>query len=105
MRIFRPWAYSLPRPGRLTGVRSSIMSSLREFQRQFVEALFDGSPDGRSGIEIYRNNLHEGFLKALALEFPVIQRLVGEAYFRQLVCCFLLVFLFWVGVLFAFGVL
>jgi hypothetical protein len=65
------------------------MSSLRDLQRQFVEALFDESPDGRAGIEIYRNNLHEGFFKALALEFPVIQRLVGEDYFRQLARSFL----------------
>ena len=70
------------------------MSSLRELQRQFVGALFDESPapggtDTAAGIEIYRNNLHEGFLKALALEFPVIQRLVGEDYFRQLARDFL----------------
>ena len=65
------------------------MSSLRDLQRQFVGALFDELPDERAGIEIYRNNLHEGFLKALALEFPVIQRLVGEAYFRQLARDFL----------------
>jgi len=70
------------------------MSSLRELQRQFVGALFDESPapggtETAAGIEIYRNNLHEGFLKALALEFPVIQRLVGEDYFRQLARDFL----------------
>jgi hypothetical protein len=60
------------------------MSSLRDLQRQFVGALFDELPDARAGLEIYRNNLHEGFYKALALEFPVIQRLVGEDYFRQM---------------------
>jgi hypothetical protein len=40
------------------------------------------APELRLGI--YRNNLEEGFLKTLALEFPVIQRLVGKDYFRQL---------------------
>ena len=60
------------------------MSSLRDLQRQFVGALFDELPDAGAGLEIYRNNLNEGFSKALALEFPVIQRLVGEDYFRQL---------------------
>jgi hypothetical protein len=70
------------------------MSSLRELQRQFVGALFNELPapwgaEAAAGVEIYRNNLHEGFLKALALGFPVIQRLVGEGYFRQLARDFL----------------
>jgi len=60
------------------------MSSLRDLQRKFVGALFDEFPDARAGLEIYRNNLHQGFYKALALEFPVIRRLVGDDYFRQL---------------------
>jgi hypothetical protein len=44
-------------------------------------------PELRLGI--YRNNLEEGFAKTLALEFPVMQRLVGEHYFRQLALSFL----------------
>lgn len=72
------------------------MLSLRELQLSFTTAVLDGAgatiapwirDDGLSPtarINIYRNNLHEGFLKALALGFPVIQRLVGEDYFRQL---------------------
>jgi hypothetical protein len=40
-------------------------------------------------LGIYRNNLQEGFAKTLALEFPVVQRLVGEDYFRQLALRFL----------------
>jgi len=70
--------------------------SLRELQLSFTTAVLDGSnaaispwirdeglsPSAR--VNIYRNNLHEGFLKALALGFPVIQCLVGEDYFRQL---------------------
>jgi hypothetical protein len=69
------------------------MHALRELQDQFASALFgDGSaaPDIRSNgiaasdrIDIYRNNLREGFLKTLALEFPATQRLVGADYFRQ----------------------
>jgi hypothetical protein len=74
--------------------------SLRELQRHFGAALFDGAPqaimpwicsdglDVESRICIYRNNLRKGFLKALALEFPVIQRLVGEDYFSQLALVF-----------------
>ncbi|MBS0422028.1 MAG: putative DNA-binding domain-containing protein [Proteobacteria bacterium] len=70
------------------------MSSLRDLQRRFVGALFNelpvpGETQTAAGFEIYVNNLNEGFLKALALEFPVIQRLVGEDYFRQLARNFL----------------
>ena len=82
------------------------MLSLRELQKQFVSVLFEESPESEVGwvrstgercqlrgprraevtarLAIYRNNLQEGFMKALALEFPVIQRLVGDDYFRQL---------------------
>lgn len=35
-------------------------------------------------LEIYRNNLRAGFCKALALEFPIIERLGGEQFFRGL---------------------
>jgi hypothetical protein len=36
-----------------------------------------------AGLDVYRNNATEGFRKALALEFPVIERLVGPEYFAQ----------------------
>lgn len=71
------------------------MLSLRDLQLRFVAALYEGtdavisdemtavplSPAARVGI--YRNNLREGFIKTLASEFPVIEQLVGEAFFRQ----------------------
>jgi len=72
------------------------MPSLRELQQHFGTALFDNAPDTllpwicsdgldvESRLRIYRNNLHGSFRKALALEFPVIQRLVGDDYFHQL---------------------
>jgi hypothetical protein len=82
------------------------MLSLRDLQRQFVSALFEETTDSqvswvreaREGAQlrgprraeaaarlaVYRNNLHEGFCKALSLEFPVVERLVGHDYFRQL---------------------
>ena len=77
------------------------MPSLRELQASFAAVLFGDAtkpsmlriqaagiaPELRLGI--YRNNLQEGFTKTLALEFPVIQRLVGEDYFRQLALRFL----------------
>jgi putative DNA-binding protein len=75
--------------------------ALRELQMSFVDALFDGDADvvvsqiEADGIEpaerldIYRNNLREGFTKALSIGFPVIERLVGADYFRQLAVDFL----------------
>ncbi|MBV9724476.1 MAG: putative DNA-binding domain-containing protein, partial [Gammaproteobacteria bacterium] len=77
------------------------MLSLPELQTRMASALFGEAtappptwiraagirPELRLGI--YRNNLQEGFAKTLALEFPVMQRLVGEDYFRQLALSFL----------------
>jgi hypothetical protein len=75
--------------------------ALRELQLHFVDALFDGDVAGANedivanGIEpserldVYRNTLREGFRKALAIAFPVIERLGGVDYFRQLALDFL----------------
>jgi hypothetical protein len=74
---------------------------LRELQQRFASRLLEtdsGSvldwvcSDGISAlarVKIYQNNLHAGFTKTLALEFPVIQRLVGPDYFSQLALHFL----------------
>jgi hypothetical protein len=75
--------------------------ALRELQMRFVDALFGGNADGVTAqiegngvdpakrLDIYRNNLREGFTKALAIGFPVIERLVGVEYFRALALDFL----------------
>ena len=72
------------------------MPRLPELQLRFVAALFGGSRDslapwvvddgidGEARIGIYRNNVRAGFAKTLVLEFPVIERLVGSGYWRQL---------------------
>lgn len=77
------------------------MPALRELQLAFTAALFDerdsqvlqhiraDDVDASERLDIYRNNLREGFIKALALGFPVIERLVGADYFRQLALEFL----------------
>lgn len=80
------------------------MPGLRELQLEFTAALFNASgersapahawvrEDGIAAaerIDIYRNNLREGFIKALAIGFPVIERLGGTDYFRQLAIAFL----------------
>jgi hypothetical protein len=72
------------------------MPALRELQMSFAAALFDEADasvhphvlaDGMTAearLSIYRNNVSENFAKALALGFPVIERLVGAEYFQQL---------------------
>jgi hypothetical protein len=72
------------------------MPSLRELQQRFVGDLLteDGAAllpwigdDGVPAAErlaIYRGNCREGFLAALAAGYPVLQRLTGADYFRQL---------------------
>lgn len=72
------------------------MPTLHELQSVFAAALLDetiepalaliarGEHGPNAGIDVYRNNVRIGFAKVLALEFPVINRLVGEDYFQQL---------------------
>ena len=72
------------------------MPSLRELQKAFGAALLFGETTDiepyvvANGIEpaarlrIYRNNTRENFLAALRASFPVLERLVGVDYFRQL---------------------
>lgn len=69
------------------------MLALRELQVQFADALFGGfdgpDVDAPEHLDIYRNNLREGFRKALAIAFPVIEKLMGSDYFRRLALEFL----------------
>jgi hypothetical protein len=72
------------------------LQTLREIQTDFAAALLDDAieralplissrhGDRLAGVEIYRNNVREAFAKTLALEFPVIEKLVGPDYFHQL---------------------
>ncbi len=76
------------------------MPALRELQLAFVAAMFgesdgveahvhNGGMSADARLSIYQNNLREGFIKALALTFPVVERLGGTDYFRQLALEFL----------------
>jgi len=70
------------------------MPSLRELQKEFSSAVFGNDPsfgvhvrphDGlnaESRVSIYRNNTFANFTDALQLTYPVVQRLVGEDFFR-----------------------
>ena len=79
------------------------MLSLPELQQRFAAAIRDGDgaafageidagangPSALDRLAVYRNNWREGFRNALASGFPVLARLVGPDYFRQLALEFL----------------
>ena len=70
------------------------MHGLRELQLGFSRDLFSGGgtgfgdrlkDNGLSGdrrLQIYRNNSYIGFTNALRTTYPVVERLVGEGFFR-----------------------
>jgi hypothetical protein len=68
------------------------MPSLRELQLGFVAALYGeaGPPPDCAGeqaaqrLDIYRDNLRGAFAKALRLEFPVVEKLLGTEQFAAL---------------------
>ncbi len=72
------------------------MPSLSEQQHSFAAALFDNNhavePMLRatrhgsvaSGLAIYRNNVYSNYRNNLSHSYPVLERLVGADYFRQL---------------------
>src|SRR5215471_7687938 len=94
-------ASSKPRPTGPLPSWSHPVLPLRELQQRFASRLLETDSasvldwirsDGISALarlQIYRNNLHAGFTKTLALEFPVIQRLIGPGCFSQLALEFL----------------
>lgn len=72
------------------------MPSLRELQEAFASALLgesdanaafwlaDKAVSGSQGLSVYRNNSRAAFLDAMMACYPVLLRLTGEAYFRQM---------------------
>lgn len=70
------------------------MPTLHEIQRQFCDALMAHDPariaeqiradfiSAKNGLEIYRNNVFTNLREALRTLFPVINKLVGEAFFN-----------------------
>jgi len=75
--------------------RETPLLPLRELQLRFVAALYessdaviagqlaDGAPSPAARVGVYRNNLREGFIAALAVSYPVVEKLVGGEFFRQ----------------------
>lgn len=70
------------------------MLSLRDLQTQFETDLFNGDAakcayilkegiSAKERIAIYRNNVFSNYRKTLSTVYPVVERLVGEQFFRQ----------------------
>lgn len=57
------------------------MSALAAFQRQFIDMLFSDAPPGDARLAIYHGALRANWSRALAAAYPVVRRLVGDAFF------------------------
>ncbi len=73
------------------------MPELLDFQDAFVEALnSDAAPlarwlapgEGEAGLSVYRNTIAKGCVDALAANFPTVQSMVGEDWFRAAAALF-----------------
>jgi hypothetical protein len=58
------------------------VNTLAHIQRDFIQALFDDTP-ADAGLETYRRTVHANLRGALASVYPVVLRLVGEAFFAE----------------------
>jgi hypothetical protein len=59
------------------------VSGLAALQREFLAALFTESAPPRAGLEVYRRNVLANLRAALAATYPVVRRLVGDAFFAE----------------------
>jgi hypothetical protein len=57
--------------------------TLAELQRDFSAALFGAQVPGDERAAIYQRNVLANLHNALAATYPVVRRLVGEAFFRE----------------------
>jgi hypothetical protein len=57
------------------------LTTLAARQRDFLEALFAEDASAPAGLAVYRRNVRANFRVALAATYPVVQRLVGGAFF------------------------
>ncbi len=75
------------------------MPRLADIQREFARSVLDASRDVPDGVtsysdprpkrrfDVYRNNVYHSLIDVLAGRFPVVRRLVGEAFFRAAARC------------------
>src|SRR5205814_1248125 len=65
------------------GRRSARMKELARFQHDFLERVYGEAP-AVGPTAIYRRNVLANLHDALAAAYPVVRRLVGDAFFREL---------------------
>ena len=61
------------------------MSALAAQQRDFARAVLDGEAGRDAGVAIYSASIAANFAAALGATYPVVARLVGEAFFAEVV--------------------
>jgi hypothetical protein len=59
------------------------VSELARLQREFLASIFDPAPAPGAAVGIYRRNVLGNLHNALASTYPVVKRLVGNAFFRE----------------------
>ena len=59
------------------------MSALAQVQRDFMRALFAPGAPATPGLAVYRSSVLANFTAALAATYPVVRRLVGDAFFDE----------------------
>ena len=70
----------------LAEVQSRVMDALLHGADGAVPLLIDdaGGLGATRRLQVYRNNVFESLAEALAAVYPVVKKLVGESFFRQL---------------------
>jgi hypothetical protein len=77
-------------PRRLLAFQGAFAAALLDAEPRTPAAISNaGSPDAARRFGIYRNNVNASLSAALAGRFPVIERLVGEAFFRAMTLVFI----------------
>jgi hypothetical protein len=59
------------------------MSALAALQRDFMRALFEEGEPAAPGLGVYRASVLANFAGALEATYPVVRRLVGDAFFTE----------------------
>lgn len=60
------------------------MPSLLEGQRRLAEAILARNADASWGVRVYRNNVFGNLAGALANAYPIVRKIVGEAFFKAM---------------------
>jgi len=59
------------------------VTALATLQREIARAILDGDAPLDAGLAVYRASVFANFASALGVTYPVVRRLVGEAFFAE----------------------